>query len=55
MRLFTAITFDAPSKDWLSRHMAALKKAGVLVYREIYRKALCGVGTPSGRPQALLP
>ena len=54
MRLFTAITFDAPSKDRLSRHMAALKKA-VLVYREIYRKALCGVGTPSGRPQALLP
>ncbi len=28
MRLFTAITFDAASKDRLSRHMAALKKSG---------------------------
>ena len=28
MRLFTAITFDASSKDRLSRHIAALRKSG---------------------------
>lgn len=28
MRLFTAIAFDTPSKDRLSRHIAALKKSG---------------------------
>ncbi len=31
--------------------MESTREKGVLVYREIYRKALCGVGTPSGRPQ----